>query len=246
MITALLVSVNYSDYLEVALPYNTKQFDEIIVLTIESDKECQDLCRKYSNVKCLVFPDEILKKNGKTFNKGALLNKGFEYLNEINYSDWLVLTDADTVFPENFKELLLSKEKDPNILYGMNRKHCCDVNKFNAYMNTKEPTLLTVKREMPYMGFCQIFIYKANKVSFVEDCDADNSDFRFLTHFSKQFKTFMDSKINLREFNRSSLTRITQYLKNVSDFIYLSRTDFVIHLGEPTQNWKGRITTPFK
>ena len=38
MITALLVSVNYSDYLEVALPYNTKQFDEIIVLTIESDK----------------------------------------------------------------------------------------------------------------------------------------------------------------------------------------------------------------
>ena len=72
MITALLVSVNYSDHLEIALPFNTLQFDEIIVLTIESDKECQDLCSKYSNVKCLVFSDEILKKNGKKLIKEEL------------------------------------------------------------------------------------------------------------------------------------------------------------------------------
>lgn len=48
MITALLVSVNYSDYLEVALPYNTKQFDEIIVLTIKSDYKAN----KPKRIKC--------------------------------------------------------------------------------------------------------------------------------------------------------------------------------------------------
>jgi cellulose synthase/poly-beta-1,6-N-acetylglucosamine synthase-like glycosyltransferase len=159
MVTGLLVSVNYSDYLKVALPYNTLQFDQIIVLTIESDKECQNLCSEYSSVKCLVFPDEILKKNGKQFNKGAIINKGFEYLNEIGYSDWLVMTDADTVFPKNFKELMVSKEEDLNVLYGMKRK---------TYTNLKS---FVRGREGQYrldvfMGFCQIFMYQANKFKY--------------------------------------------------------------------------------
>ena len=240
MITALLVSVNYSDYLEVALPYNTKQFDEIIVLTIESDKACQDLCSKYANVKCLVFPDGILKKNGKTFNKGALINKGFEYLNEINYSDWLVITDSDIVFSENFKELMAGKEKDPNILYGMSRRHCHHLNTFNTYMNTKQDTLLITPRkvDMLFIGFCQIFMYKANKFSFVEDCDAERGDLIFLTHFSKEFKKFMDSEKWARGFVR-------ELIKDPK-FINLSERDFVIHLGEPKKNWKGRTTNPFK
>ena len=243
MITALLVSVNYSDYLEVALPYNTKQFDEIIVLTIKSDKECQDLCSKYSNVKCLVFPDEILNKNGKTFNKGAIINKGFEYLNRIRYSDWLVMTDSDIVFPENFKELMSSKEKDTKVLYGMNRKHCCDVNVFNTYMNTKEHTLLiSLPSEIPFIGFCQIFMYKANKFSFVEDYDAERSDLIFLTHFSKQFKKFMEDGIKKYSFPHYGFA--SKLIKD-PNFIKLSKSDFVIHLGEPKKNWEGRITPQF-
>ena len=116
MITALLVSVNYSDYLEVALPYNVLQFDQIIILTIESDNGCQEVCSKHSNVKCLAFPDNLIKKNGLNFNRGALFNEGFKYLNETGYSDWLVMTDADIIFPENFNKLMLSKKKDPTIL----------------------------------------------------------------------------------------------------------------------------------
>ena len=243
MLTALLVSVNYSDYLEVALPYNTKQFDEIIVLTIESDKECQDLCSKYSNVKCLAFPDNILKKNGKTFNKGALINKGFEYLNEINYSDWLVMTDSDIVFPENFKELMSSKEKDPNILYGMNRKHCDRLAQFKRYVRTKQDTLLVVSCEIPFIGFCQIFVYKVNELSFTEDWDGDCNDIIFLTHFSEEFKTFMDSNTKTTKFPKYG---IKPALLKDSNFINLSRTDFVIHLGKPKKNWKGRTTEPFK
>jgi len=222
MITALLVSVNYSDYLEVTLPYNTKQFDQIIVLTIESDKACQDLCSKYSNVKCLVFPDGILKKNRKTFNKGAIINKGFEHLNETGYSDWLVMTDADIIFPENFKELMHSKEKDPNILYGMKRRHCFTQSVLNEYLKSLDANLLTVNARGIYnnmigIGFCQIFMYEANKFTLVESTNANTSDIRFVNDY---FGSFYN-------------------VKSLKDDI------FVIHLGETCKNWRGRTTKPF-
>ena len=241
MITALLVSVNYSDYLEVALPYNTKQFDQIIVLTIESDKACQDLCSKYSNVKCLVFPDGILKKNGKTFNKGALLNRGLAYLNRIRYSDWLVMTDSDIVFPENFKELMSSKEKDPNILYGMNRKHCSMLARFKRYMRNKEGKEVRAGDKTDhFMGYCQIFIYKDNKLKYDENCNAEDSDIIFLTNFSKEFKRLMSNR-SVEENGERPHDKII----NIDNFVLLSEDDFVIHLGEPLKNWEGRTTRQF-
>ena len=237
MITALLVSVNYSDYLEVALPYNTKQLDQIIVLTIESDKACQDLCSKYSNVKCLVFPDGILKKNGKTFNKGAIINKGFEYLNEIGYQDWLVMTDSDIIFPENFKELLLSKDKDPNVLYGMNRRYCNKRSEFIQYLRSGDVNYLGGDDcPIPFIGFCQIFIYKVDKFNYVEDYNAESCDIFFLAHFSEKFKKHIGAP-GPKMFKKTLL--------NDPVFINLSPEDFVIHLGRSKENWKGRKTEPF-
>ena len=71
MITALLTSVNYNDFLDFLLPKNISQFDEIIVLTVESDKECKKVCEKYKGVRCLVFDDSVLKTNGKNFNNSC-------------------------------------------------------------------------------------------------------------------------------------------------------------------------------
>lgn len=237
MITALFVSVNYSDYLEVALPYNTLQFDQIIVLTIESDKACQDLCSKYSNVKCLVFPDEILKKNGTRFNKGAIINKGFQYLNETGYQDWLVMTDSDIVFPESFKELLLSKEKDPKVLYGMNRRYCNKRSEFIQYLHSGDVNYLgDAGCKIPFMGFCQIFIYKVDKFNYVEKYDAEMCDILFLTNFSEKFKKHIGAP-GPKMFKKTLL--------NDPVFINLSPEDFVIHLGRSKENWKGRNTEPF-
>lgn len=233
MITALLVSVNYSDYLELVLPYNSLRFDQIIILTIESDKVCQDVCSRYSNVKCLVFSDEILKTNGKQFNKGAILNKGLEYLNDIGYSDWLVLTDSDIIFPENFKELLISREKVPNILYGMTRRHCKNVQCLKRYTRTKDKNILFSRaREPAFVGYCQTFIYQANKYKFVEFSDAEQSDIKFIKYFDAGFKRFPD----LFE---------PDLFEKCPNLVLLSDTDFVIHLGQPGRNWKGRTSPKF-
>ena len=49
-VIAALVSVNYSDFLELVLPFNTKIFDTIYVITTKEDKKCIDICSKYNNV----------------------------------------------------------------------------------------------------------------------------------------------------------------------------------------------------
>ena len=112
MITTIITSVNYNEFLEFLLPKNMSHFDDIIVLTVESDVECKRICDEYENVRCLVFGDDILKKNGRTFNKGALINKGLEYLDSINYRDWLTFLDSDVLLPDNFKELVEKLDKE--------------------------------------------------------------------------------------------------------------------------------------
>ena len=228
MITALLVSVNYSDCLEVALPYNVLQFDQIIVLTIESDKECQDLCSKHSNVKCLVFPDKLIKKNGLNFNRGALFNEGFKYLNETGYSDWLVMTDADIIFPKNFKELMHSKEKDPNILYGTGRRECNSSTDIENQISLIDNT----NTKEAFFGFCQIFMYKTNEFKYSEIYDASRGDAEFLSHFSEELR-----KLPIPERWRQKT------FKNIPNFITLPIN--VIHLGESGVNWTGRKSQTF-
>ena len=59
---AALVSINYSDFLELVLPFNTKIFDTIYVITTKEDKKCIDICSKYNNIKCFIVENNILKK----------------------------------------------------------------------------------------------------------------------------------------------------------------------------------------
>lgn len=227
MITALLVSVNYSDYLEVALPYNVLQFDQIIILTIESDKQCQEVCSKHSNVKCLAFPDKLIKKNGLNFNRGALFNEGFKYLNETEYSDWLVMTDADIIFPENFKELMHSKEKDPNILYGMGRRECNSSTDIENQISLIDNT----NTKEAFFGFCQIFMYKTNEFKY-EEHNVVRGDVIFLSQFSEELQ-----KLPIPERWRQKT------FKKISNFITLPTN--VIHLGPSGVNWTGRKSQMF-
>ena len=59
---AALVSVNYSDFLELVLPFNTKIFDTIYVITTKEDEECIDICSQYDNVEYFIVDNNIVKK----------------------------------------------------------------------------------------------------------------------------------------------------------------------------------------
>ena len=47
-IEAIIVSVDYSDYLEYTLKYNKKYFDEVIILTNYVDNKTVKIAKKYT------------------------------------------------------------------------------------------------------------------------------------------------------------------------------------------------------
>ena len=128
---AALVSINYSDFLELVLPFNTKIFDTIYVITTKEDKKCIDICSQYDNVEYFIVDNNIVKKHGN-FNKGAIYNIFFDFLNDQNFNDLICLTDSDIIFPPEFKSLI-SNLQDNN-LYSLPRAFCQNENQFNRYL----------------------------------------------------------------------------------------------------------------
>jgi hypothetical protein len=196
-------------------------------LTVESDIECQQICEKYQNVRCLVFDDSLIKKNGKSFNKGALINEGLKYLDSINYTDWLLFTDSDILFPDTMKQMVEKLEKKKRVLYSLDRYDCETYDVYKQYMETKDMTLLGEKYYVPFAGYCQLFVYEPTKFNLVETHDADRCDFIFL-----------------RNFGRPRLTKQRKLCLPGSfeshPFKFLSESEFVIHLGIQDVNHFGR------
>ena len=48
-IEAVIISVNYADYLRHSIPFNKSLFDRMVIVTTEKDKETQNIC-SYNDV----------------------------------------------------------------------------------------------------------------------------------------------------------------------------------------------------
>lgn len=238
MICLLLVSVNYSDYLKITLSHNHLYFNKIIIVTVESDTECQQLCSKYHNVVCVVVDDCVLKTNNRVFNKGAVLNKGFEHLDKMGWGGWTVITDADIIFPKNIRELILTRLPVQRKLFSLYRRHLFTYESYVKYFDSLDSIHLDwFKNQKPgeqtstclwpiAIGYCQIFRYMCGRYRYGEFNDAEDSDIDFIRYFSDQRRWHHDDPG-------------VQLLSDDPE------KDFVIHLGESKVNWKGRISTEF-
>ena len=239
MICLLLVSVNYNDYLKITLSHNHLYFDKIIIVTVESDTECQQLCSKYHNVMCIVVDDSVLKTNGKVFNKGAVLNRGFEHLDKMGWTNWVVITDADIIFPKNIRELILTQLPVQRKLFSLYRRHLFTYESYVKYFDSLDSTYLDWNNnykpgEHPPLtcpwpiavGYCQIFRYICGKYRYDEFNNAEDSDVNFIRYFSGVDRWYHDDPG-------------VQLLSNEPE------KDFVIHLGNSMINWKGRVSEEF-
>src|SRR3954468_3524153 len=81
-IEAVTVSVGYDDFLDETLTLNHPQLDTMIVVTSHEDRKTHAVCRKHG-AHCI--PTDLIKKNGRNFNKGAAINAGFAYF---QYHGW--------------------------------------------------------------------------------------------------------------------------------------------------------------
>src|ERR1700722_16164071 len=100
VLQAVIVCVNYSDFLKHTLPNNIHHFDRIVVVTDEGDTKTQSLCRSLS-APC-VRTDEFYVGEDR-FNKGRGINLGLAHLMP---GTWILQLDADVVLPPQFRRML--------------------------------------------------------------------------------------------------------------------------------------------
>lgn len=93
---AILVSVGYSDLLQITLPYNRPHFDTVTIVTsLEDAKNVYPIAAK-SNAHVIVT--DLFYADGAIFNKWSALEWGLE---QIGRTGWLCVMDADVLWPKS-------------------------------------------------------------------------------------------------------------------------------------------------
>lgn len=213
MISLLCVCVNYADYLEETLKYNHSIFNNIFIITIPQDHQTKQIIDNYNNVQYI--ETEIFYENNCAFNKGAGLNLGLQFIKQHTATEWLVIGDADCIYPRSLKEYIDQNILNKNYIYGMRREIVNSSKVLNDIMSGKyKPTPRLEKNMRHIPGYFQLINLNADKfiqkINYPEFPTAQRSD-RFFArdNFAPNERSIIDN-------------------------------DFVIHLGPTTINWSGR------
>lgn len=122
-IHGVVVSVGYSDYLELSLTQNRPMFDRCVVVTSPADRDSQRVAGKHG---CdLVMSEDAVRRShdGRGFNKGALIERA---LNQLPGHGWRIHFDADILFPGNLLWRLSAALHDREAIYGVDRFNVVD------------------------------------------------------------------------------------------------------------------------
>jgi hypothetical protein len=131
-IEAVIVSVDYGDFLAYSLPANKRHFDNLVVVTAPHDEHTKAICA-YHHVRC-VETDEFYQGNDP-FNKAKGINYGLAHL---ALDGWVVHLDADIVLPPRARELLHKIELDPAVIYGLDRIMCPSFEAWQEFVSNPE------------------------------------------------------------------------------------------------------------
>lgn len=131
-IEAVIVSVNYGDFLAWTLPTTRHCFEGLVVVTHPTDRHTVQVCAHY-NVKC-IQTDQFYHDN-VAFDKAAGINYGLEAL---SLSDWVVHLDADIALPPRAREMIHMANLEPDCIYGIDRMMCPTFEEYAAYLTEPE------------------------------------------------------------------------------------------------------------
>ena len=91
---AVIISVDFGDFLELTLPWNREHFSEDLVITTPNDVHTQ-LVASANGAR--LFVTNAFYEGGAPFAKFRALELGLE---EFGRHDWMALIDADTFWPK--------------------------------------------------------------------------------------------------------------------------------------------------
>jgi len=197
-IEAVVVCVNYSDFLAHSLPENISHLCRMVVVTTPEDKATQDLCRKFG-VDC--YPTNCFFEDGDKFNKGRAINYGLSHL---RHDDWVLQLDADTVLPMRFRHMLKYAKLEKDTIYGVDRlntksyenwqEHKWRTRPQHQYRYMVTPTeqfplgSRLVHAEMGWLpcGYFQLFHSSQHRTYPINTGSAEHSDVMFAAQWDKR------------------------------------------------------------
>lgn len=100
-ITAVIVSVDYADLLQLTLPYNRHHFDRVIVVTSPNDFDTQRVAVSHH---ATPFATDAFYRDGAAFNKYRALEEGLDFAGR---DGWICLLDADILIPRGANSRLV-------------------------------------------------------------------------------------------------------------------------------------------
>jgi hypothetical protein len=125
---AVIVCVDYADFLRETLPHNLQHFDRVVVVTRPGDGETLGVCRRLG-VDCRAT--DVMYAHGETFNKGRAVDYGLGYLSR---RDWVVHLDADLYLPPTTRERIVEAMPDEQCIYGIDRVNCVGYQRWRAFI----------------------------------------------------------------------------------------------------------------
>lgn len=109
---AVIVSVDYGDFLALTLPFNRRHFSDVLVVTTERDAVTVEVALHHG---CDVHVTDAFYRGGADFNKWLALEEGLDWFGR---DGWLTLLDADVVLPREFEGF----QPSPGYLYSPLRR----------------------------------------------------------------------------------------------------------------------------
>jgi len=92
---AIIVCVDYSDYLEITLPYNKHHFDEMLIVSTPDDISTHSVCEANG---IPFFTTNSFYEDKAFFNKWKALEEGLDVLGR---DSWITILDADILIPKH-------------------------------------------------------------------------------------------------------------------------------------------------
>lgn len=226
---AVIVCVDYADFLAETLPENMQFFDKMVVVTSYADKKTQALCHQYS-VECVV--SDCMYDQQAPFEKGRAINLGLAHLMQ---SDWVLQMDADVLLPHDFRKLLQHARLKTENIYGADRANVVGFDHWHKHKHKRTPAhqhrhFIEAPKEFPvgarllhhehgYVPLGYFQLWHGTRRYPISRGNAEHSDVLFSCQWPR--------------YQRVLLPEVIVY--------HLESED-----GNMGKNWNGRVTKPFE
>lgn len=182
-IDAVIVSVDYNDFLILTLKNNIKYLENITVVTSTSDTLCKEICDKFG-VKCVIT--DKMYEDGAKFNKGKAINEGIK---SIQNPDWILLLDADIIIPNSWNGIINSNIFKKDAIHICSRNIIENYDDYQRWINGEQVGRIESSKGFGYFQLFNInsnVLFGGNPIFPETSDDAAWSDLSFRNKFNNR------------------------------------------------------------